>query len=294
MKKLTITTIAALSAAILLSSCSANKVEHVFLIGLDGMSSAGFVKADMPELKSLMDDGMYTTKKRSVLPSSSAINWASMFMGAPTEIHGYTTWGSKTPELPSRVIGDNGIFPTIFQLTRQKYPSSEIGVIYDWDGIKYLVDTLSLNYHAQTPSAEPENMASMASEYILDKKPKLAAFIFDNPDHVGHTIGWETDEYEAMLHRLDACVKEIVDAIDEAGIRDKSIIIVTADHGGIGTGHGSISLNEMETPFIMAGPGIPCNICLDDQSMMQYDIASTIAKLLDIEQPQVWTGRPVF
>lgn len=51
-----------------------------------------------------MDAGCYTLKKRSVLPSSSAVNWASMFMGAGPELHGYTEWGSKTPELPSRVV----------------------------------------------------------------------------------------------------------------------------------------------------------------------------------------------
>ena len=43
-----------------------------------------------------MEDGSYTLKKRSALPSSSAINWASMFMGAGPELHGYTEWGSKT------------------------------------------------------------------------------------------------------------------------------------------------------------------------------------------------------
>lgn len=61
-----------------------------------------------------MEDGAYTLKKRSALPSSSAINWASMFMGAGPELHGYTEWGSKTPELPSRVLNKNGIFPTVF------------------------------------------------------------------------------------------------------------------------------------------------------------------------------------
>lgn len=69
-------------------------------------------KADMPNVKKLMEDGSYTLKKRSALPSSSAINWASMFMGAGPELHGYTEWGSKTPELPSRVLNKNGICPT--------------------------------------------------------------------------------------------------------------------------------------------------------------------------------------
>lgn len=40
-----------------------------------------------------------------------------MFMGASPELHGYTQWGSKTPELQSRVLNHHGIFPTIFIVT---------------------------------------------------------------------------------------------------------------------------------------------------------------------------------
>ena len=269
------------------------EVKHVFLIGLDGMSSVAYNAAEMPFVKGLAAEGAYTVRKRSVLPSSSAINWSSMFMGVPTEIHGYTTWGSKTPEIPERFEYKNGIFPTMFQLARDKYPDAEIGCLYDWDGIKYLVDTLSLSRHAQTPSLEPENMARMASEYILESKPMLAAFIFDQPDHAGHTYGWATPEYIAVLQTLDTCVKQIVDAIKEAGIYDESVIIVTADHGGIRKGHGNITLDEMETPFIITGPGISKGVCFDDWSMMQYDVASTVLKLLDVEQPQIYVGRPV-
>lgn len=127
-------------------SCFAQnwKADHVFLIGLDGWGAYSVEKAEMPNVKTLMDAGCYTLKKRSVLPSSSAVNWASMFMGAGPELHGYTEWGSKTPELPSRVVNEHHIFPTIFSELRKAVPDAEIGVLYEWDGIKYLVDTLAL------------------------------------------------------------------------------------------------------------------------------------------------------
>ena len=71
------------------------KAKHVILIGMDGWRAYSVPKADIPAIKSLMTNGCYTLHSRSVLPSSSAINWASMFMGVGTELHGYTTWGSK-------------------------------------------------------------------------------------------------------------------------------------------------------------------------------------------------------
>ena len=133
----------------------------------------------------------------------------------------------------------------------------------------------------------------MACDYVKESKPMLAAFIFDSPDGTGHGIGWATPEYVDKLNELDNAVKQIVSAIDEAGILDESVIIVTSDHGGINKGHGGITLDEMETPFVIAGPGIKKGLCFDDYSMMQYDVASTVLKLLGVEQPQVYVGRPV-
>ena len=93
------------------------KKQHVILIGLDGWGAYSVPKAhDIPNIKNMMEHGAYTLKKRSVLESSSAINWASMFNGACTEQHGYTEWGSRTPEIPSAIVNSRGIFPTIYSI----------------------------------------------------------------------------------------------------------------------------------------------------------------------------------
>ena len=145
MRKFTFSLLLSFIAVCFISTpCQAKgKAKHVILIGLDGWGAYSVPKAEIPTIKQLMAEGSYTLEKRSALPSSSAINWASMFMGAGPELHGYTEWGSKTPELPSRVLNKNGIFPTVFQLLRDARPEAEIGCLYEWEGIKYLVDTLS-------------------------------------------------------------------------------------------------------------------------------------------------------
>ena len=288
----------AMCIAMLLSGCQKTpvwKAEHVFVIGLDGWGSYSVEKADMPRVKALMDEGCYTLKKRSVLPSSSAVNWASMFMGAGPELHGYTEWGSKTPELPSRVLNEHGIFPTVFSELRKAAPDAEMGVLYEWDGIKYLVDTLALNYHAEATDyiEHPTKLCDMACRYITEKKPVLSFYCFDHPDYEGHHAGGhDSPDYYAVLQELDAYVGRIVDAIKAAGIYDNSIIIVTADHGGIDKGHGGKTMQEMETPFIIAGKNIKKGGNFDE-SMMQFDCASTIAYIFGLEQPQVWIGRPM-
>ncbi|MBU3856373.1 MAG: alkaline phosphatase [Candidatus Phocaeicola excrementipullorum] len=292
MKKTFLFLITALS--FLLSGQAAEKAKHVVLIGLDGWGAYSVSKAEIPNIRKMMNEGCYTLKKRSALPSSSAINWASMFMGAGPELHGYTQWGSKVPELPSREVTENGIFPTIFYLLHKARPEAEIGCLYEWEGIKYLADTLALDYHAQAPdyNKHPEALCGMAEKYIKEKTPVLLAVCFDNPDHVGHTAGHDTPEYYAKLNELDTYVARIVQAVKDAGMFDNTIFIITADHGGINKGHGGKTMQEMETPFIICGKNVKKGGEFSE-SMMQYDVASTIAYIFGLKQPQVWIGRPM-
>lgn len=270
------------------------KAKHVVLIGLDGWGSYSVEKADMPNVKKLMADGSYTLKKRSVLPSSSAVNWASMFMGAGPELHGYTEWYSETPELPSREVNKQNIFPTVFSLLRQSDPKAEIGCIYEWKTIRCLVDTFALNYDKHVAEAEknPAAAAQYAVEYIKKARPNLVSIIIDNPDHVGHAEGHDTPGYYTTMKELDGYVGQIIEAVKEAGMLDETIFIVTSDHGGINKGHGGKTMQEMETPFIISGKNINKGHLITE-SMMQFDVASTIARIFNLKQPQVWIGRPV-
>lgn len=289
----------------ILTSCHSNvgneakakqeaKAKHVVFIGIDGWGAYSVPKAETPAIAKLMNDGSYTLEKRSVLPSSSAVNWASMFMGAGPEVHGYTDWGSRVPELPSRIVNENGMFPTIFKLLRDARPDAEIGCMYEWKGIKFVVDTLALNYYAQAVDAneQPDQLCTMAEVYIKDKKPTLLAVCFDALDHVGHKEGHDTPQYYAKLSELDGYVARIVQAVQEAGMLDETIFVLTSDHGGIGHGHGGKTMLEMQSPFIITGKNVKSGLEFHE-SMVQYDVASTIAYVFGLEQPQVWVGRPM-
>ncbi len=270
------------------------RAEHVILIGLDGWGAYSVPKADMPNVKKLMNEGSYTLENRSVLPSSSAVNWASMFMGAGPELHGFTEWGSQKPDLPSRELSHYGLFPTVFGLLRDAYPSAEIGYVYEWEGMAYLAEKQAMNFMQHTPvnAQNPKGCTDAAVKYIKEKRPNLMAIIYDQPDGVGHNQGHDTDAYYQKLKELDAYVGEIVEAVKQAGILDKTIFIVTADHGGIGKGHGGKTMEEMQTPLIISGKGVKKGNKIT-QSTMVFDTASTVAYIFKLDQPQVWISRPV-
>ncbi|KAA6341190.1 2 3-bisphosphoglycerate-independent phosphoglycerate mutase [termite gut metagenome] len=262
---------------------------HVVFIGLDGWGAYSVEKVEMPNVKQLMAEGAYTLKKRSVLPSSSAANWASMFMGAGPELHGYTKWDSKTPDLPSRVLSHYGLFPCIFGLLRDAHPTAEIGYLYEWDGLKYLAETEAMNLSQNLKS---DSLTPVACDYIRTAKPNLVSIIYDEPDGVGHRDGHDTPAYYAMLKVQDERIGKIVEAVKEAGIYDETVFIITSDHGGVHNGHGGKTMLEMETPFIISGKGVKKGLVFDE-SMMQFDIAPTIARIFRLKTPQVWIGRPM-
>ena len=273
------------------NSKNAQKARHIVLIGSDGFS-ADIIRnhpGAFPNIEALMREGSYTLEARSVLPSSSAVNWKSMISGAGPEIHGYTEWGSKKPELPSRVTNAWGLFPSIIGETRLQKPETLICAGYTWDGIGYLYEkeAASVNYAAKDDQQLTDSIVS----YFVRNKPYFTFVAFAEPDGAGHGHGWESDEYFNACKEIDTYVGEITAAIDKAGGRDNTIIIFTADHGGKGKGHGGKSMNEMQIPFVITGKGIKKGYKIED-SVMQFDCAATIAHIMKITPPQAWIGRP--
>ena len=276
----------AILVAALMSSCgSKRQAEHIFLIGFDGWGSYCMDSVEMPATRALMEQGCYTLKKRTVLPSVSAPNWASMFMGATTELTGWTNNGERAPLEPA-YVNENGVFPTIFSLIREQMPEAKTACIFEWGGIRPLVDEKAIDHCVQL---KPEDIAAASAEHIKKVKPDFMAIIYDDPDHVGHSKGHDTVEYYARMEELDSCLEEIIAAIKEAGIYDDSIIIVTSDHGGIGYGHGGQSMMEMETPFIIAGKNIKQGGEFSEV-MLQQDTAHTLAEAFGLKVPQMWSG----
>lgn len=129
-----------------------NPPKHVILVGFDGLSSYVLNHGgDMPTYRALMADGSSTMKNRSVLPSSSAVNWASMYMGACPELHGFTEWNSRKPDLASRELTEHGLFPDLFYAIRKAHPKAEIGHLFEWVGMRFVADTLSMNHFEDVP-----------------------------------------------------------------------------------------------------------------------------------------------
>lgn len=274
------------------------QAQHVIFIGLDGLSSRAVENGDMPTLHQLIKEGAHTLKKRSVLPSSSAVNWATIFMGAGPEMHGFTTWGSQTPEIEPLVITHYGLFPSIWGLLRDQYPDSHIAYFYQWDGFQYFAELKAMDFQKHVFVEKTSTIKSYEAvalegiDYIKKQRPNLIGIFIDEPDGKGHAHGFDSPQYYKMVKKLDKYLKKIIEGVKESGIYDDTIFVITSDHGGIEKDHGGKTPEEMNTPLIICGKNIKKGFHIEIP-IMQYDVAPTLAYIFNIQMPEVWIGKPL-
>ena len=293
-----------LAALALCSACTDKdkegpKAGHVIFIAVDGVSTLAFkdpkLLERLPNLKMMMEQGSYTLEKRSVMPSASAINWASIFNGLPTEQHGFGHWNTVKPEIPPVLDNGRGMPPTVYTLLREQRPEAESGCVYNWDGIGPLIDEEVINYHLYRKpdsSALEKYVREDAVRYILEKKPTFFTVYIGEPDEVGHNEGWDTPKYYECLEETDRMVGIIIEACKEAGIFDDTIFMFSSDHGGSGNGHGELQILQLESPLILYGKHVRKGYVLEEPAM-QYDLAATLAYALGLKIPPAWRGRPL-
>ncbi|MBQ9371905.1 MAG: alkaline phosphatase [Thermoguttaceae bacterium] len=264
-------------------------VKHVVWIGSDGFGAHYVNWDELPNLKKMKENGSWTLHMRSVLPSSSAINWHTMLVGAPSEMHGYRNWNSKEPEIEAIYVNERGYFPDVFRVLRDALPESRLTAVYNWDGIGFCFDKEAADDAVFVEDEMFEGVYNKALEQ-LDTKPTFAFIYFGQPDHTGHTIGWGTPEYQAMLTKVDEYVGKILQHLEENGMMEDTVVYFTSDHGGSDKGHGEGRLDHMEVPYLVYGKGIKVGEITG--ATANFDAPATALSILGVEQPQCWRGKP--
>ncbi len=267
-------------------------VEHVLLIGVDGLSPAGIDAAPTPVMDSLIRSGARSFTARAVFPTSSSSNWASMITGAGTEQHGITAndWQRSDRAIRPVETGLEPIFPTIFGELRRQRPDATIHVIYQWGDFGRLFERSAADLDRPAPTQQVAAAATVES--LKSTRPTLTFVHLDHVDGAGHRFGWETPPYLGAVAEADALIGQMLAALDEAGMRDSTLVIVTSDHGGINKGHGGETMQELEIPWIIAGPGVAAGREIT-RSVNTTDTAATIAHALGFRLSDAAIGRAV-
>ena len=115
---------------------------------------------------------------------------------------------------------------------------------------------------------------------------------FPTPDGMGHEYGWLSPQQLSVLYRADQAIEKLVTELNNRGLMSETLFIITADHGGHDTTHGSSMPEDMTIPWIAFGAGIqPAELT---SPVNTVDTAATAAFALGLPIPEEWDGVPVY
>lgn len=101
--------------------------------------------------------------------------------------------------------------------------------------------------------------------------------------------------YFASASALDHCLGPIIDAVDEAGLAERTIVVYTSDHGDMLGSHGmGNKLTPFEEairiPFVLSHPeAVPAGL-VTDGLLAPVDVMSTLLDLAGVDVPQGMEG----
>lgn len=102
-------------------------------------------------------------------------------------------------------------------------------------------------------------------------------------------------DYYAMITHMDAQMGRLMQALEETGRMDDTIVVYTSDHGLAVGQHGlmgkqNLYEHSIRIPWLMAGPGVPAKGPISGQ-VYQMDIYPTLCELAGIPVPASVEGR---
>ena len=134
--------------------------------------------------------------------------------------------------------------------------------------------------------------AHEVKRYLRGARPNLLFVHIADTDFAGHTWGWMGYLYGRAVRAADRAVARVLATADRAFGRGGYTVILTADHGGHGRGHGSDDPRDTLIPWIIWGEGVRGGAPLD-RDPHTMDTAATALWLLAVPIPANWAGIPV-
>ncbi len=241
---------------------------RVVLVIVDGMTDeASREMSSLEGLRAYGGDFVLLTDE----PSLSYPTWTTILSGAPPQVSGVTTnWF----EGPVRV---ETLLDTVLRARQDLVvvgPTS-FEELYDARraGATHLVDRQEDRYMSEELVDAAVRLADeREAEFVLLHLPDL--------DEAGHHYGAASEEYAAMVERVDGDLSRLVGELEGDG---RTTFVVVADHGHVATGgHGGWEDEVRRTPAVFAGAGV----ALAEGEGLQRDLAPTVATLAGVPSPR--------
>lgn len=259
---------------------SSGEVAHVIHISVDGLRPDAVTRLGpdrLPNFYRLRTEGAFTDNARTDVDYGNTLpNHMAQLTGRPVLGDNGHNWRTNKDPLPGEtlhsrrgaylpsvfdVVHDNGMSTAAyaskskFVLLERSY-GAEHGapdVTGDDDG-RNKIDAFV--YRSDT--------RELVNQFVWDMQvePKNYAFLhLRDPDTQGHRWGWRLwswHPYMQAVRHVDRLLGEVFRMVDEhPAYAGRTVVILTADHGGSGHTHGAVSAHDYTVPFYVWGAGIP-------------------------------------
>lgn len=253
----------------------------VLLVSVDGLrEDAVFPLAR--NMHRLAVEGTSAVNARTISKASTLPSHASMVSGVDFDRHGLAH-NSYRPEM------GHIQYPTIFSRAQQAGLPTALFVAKL--KLKHLLNPDSVDHFA-VGGVYCSRVNALAVPYLLKAERGLVFVHFSEPDAAGHRHGWGSDEYAQAVRKADRCVGELVDTLEARGKLDRTLLLLTADHGGHDHNHSSHWKHDRRIPWVLwGGPAVPHQRL--KRTVYNTDTAATVLTALGLESPADMHGRPV-
>lgn len=246
---------------------SKRNIEHLIVISYDSFSVSDWDLAkNLPNLKSLIDNGSYSTSLNTVYPSLTYVVHSTIVTGCWPDRHGVFHNNPLQPFVEEKDqfwhwYRKDIQTPTIYELAKDKGFITS-GILWPVTGkaeIKYNLPELAAvrgenqvlkvlkngnpfyslemelrfgKYRNGVNQPELDDFSTLcACHTIKTKKPGLMLLHLIDLDDTKHRFGVTSNESQEAIRRMDIRIGALLDAVKAAGLSDHTALIVLGDHG---------------------------------------------------------------
>jgi len=242
--------------------------DHVIHISIDGLNPTWMQEVidagRAPTFERLQKEGVWTANARTDYTHTVTLpNHTCMLTGRPVEqaaafppgsFHGWTindvpqkgatlhNTGNPTAKYIAStfdVAHDAGLSTALYT-TKEKF------IIYDQSynantGAKGQHGRDKIDVYCFQDDGPPNYSEGMNRRFLADMAAKHFDYAFvhyRDCDSAGHSFGWGSPEYMQGISSVDRCLADVLQLVEtDPVLKGKTTIIITADHGGVGTNH---------------------------------------------------------
>ncbi len=212
----------------------------VLVIGVDGCRSDALQQAVTPNIDSLVAKGFYSYNSWHCDITVSGPSWSSIMCGVYHNKHGVT--GNSYSN------SNYNVYPYFPKRAKEIKPNLKCIQYTEWAPMSDNVYNDGWDSKLKGPDGATSTTGDAAVAQIQDPDVDVLFTYFDAVDLSGHATGFTPNNtvYINAIQNVDVQIGRIIHQLRlrPTYAQEDWLVLLTTDHGGIGTGHGGNTITE--------------------------------------------------